>query len=136
VENGAALRANASQRIALANPRLAPYGLAAEQVLAKLSAQGITANNRVTGESITQAYQYVDTGNVPLGFVALSQVIDNGRIQRGSGWIIPQNMYDPIGQDAVLLTDAKDKKVAQRFLKFVQSDIGKSLITKYGYEAD
>jgi len=136
VENGAALRANASQRIALANPRLAPYGLAAEQVLAKLAAQGITANNRVTGESITQAYQYVDTGNVPLGFVALSQVIDNGRIQRGSGWIIPQNMYDPISQDAVLLTDAKDKKVAQRFLIFVQSDTGKSLITKYGYEAD
>lgn len=136
VEDGAALREDSSLRIALANPRLAPYGLAAEQVLTRLAAEGITANNRVTGENITQAFQYVDTGNAPLGFVALSQVIDNGQIRRGAGWIIPQAMYDPIRQDAVLLTSATDTKVAQNFMAFVQSEKGKNLITKYGYEAD
>jgi len=136
VTNGEALNDPRHQRVALANPRLAPYGAAAAQVLDKLATQGITAGTRITGENITQAYQYVETGNVPLGFVALSQVIEDGKIQRGAGWIIPQAMYDAIRQDVVLLNHARDSIAAREFLDFVLSTEGKNIISKYGYGTD
>ena len=136
VINGEVLREANSARVALANPRLAPYGAAAFQVLEKLAAQGILVENRVTGENITQAYQYVETGNVPVGFVALSQVIEEGRIRRGAGWIIPQDMYTPIRQDVVLLNRGKANQAAREFLDYVRSDEGKSVIQKFGYSTD
>jgi molybdate transport system substrate-binding protein len=133
VSNGEALLDPRNQRVALANPRLAPYGAAAAQVLDGMALQGIT---RVTGENITQAYQFVETGNVPLGFVALSQVVEEGRIQRGAGWIVPQAMYDPIRQDVVLLNHGEDSIAARNFLDFVLSTEGKNIISKYGYGTD
>ena len=133
VTNGEALREAGNISVALANPRLAPYGAAAAQVLEKLAVPGIT---RVTGENITQAYQYVETGNVPLGFVALSQVIEEGRIRRGAGWVIPPEMHDPIRQDVVLLNRAKSNSAAHEFLNFVMSIEGKNIISKYGYGTD
>lgn len=136
VEAAEVLRDPANNRVALANPRLAPYGVAAVQVLDKLAGQGISLSRRVTGENITQAYQFVETGNVPAGFVALSQVIEDGKIRRGAGWIIPQDMYDPIRQDAVLLNRAKDNAAAKQFLDFIRGGQGTNIITKYGYGTD
>jgi molybdate transport system substrate-binding protein len=133
VTNGEALRDAGNNRVALANPRLAPYGAAAAQVLEQLAVPGIT---RVTGENITQAYQFVETGNVPLGFVALSQVMDEGRIRRGAGWVVPQEMYEPIRQDVVLLSRLKPNYAAREFLDFVMSIQGKNIISKYGYGTD
>ncbi len=133
VTNGEALRDAGNNRVALANPRLAPYGAAAAQVLEQLAVPGIT---RVTGENITQAYQFVETGNVSLGFVALSQVMDEGRIRRGAGWVVPQEMYEPIRQDVVLLSRLKPNYAAREFLDFVMSIQGKNIISKYGYGTD
>jgi molybdate transport system substrate-binding protein len=133
VTNGEALRDAGNNRVALANPRLAPYGAAAAQVLEQLAVPGII---RVTGENITQAYQFVETGNVPLGFVALSQVMDEGRIRRGAGWVVPQEMYEPIRQDVVLLSRPKPNYAAREFLDFVMSIQGKNIISKYGYGTD
>jgi molybdate transport system substrate-binding protein len=133
VINGEALRDAGNNRVALANPRLAPYGAAAAQVLEQLAVPGIT---RVTGENITQAYQFVETGNVSLGFVALSQVMDEGRIRRGAGWVVPQEMYEPIRQDVVLLSRLKPNYAAREFLDFVMSIQGKNIISKYGYGTD
>jgi len=139
VDNAEALRdaGNTGNRaVAMANPRLAPYGLAATQVLENLEKQGIALPMTVMGENISQAYQFVVTGNAPLGFVALSQVMDNGQIKQGSGWIIPQEYYDPIRQDALLLNRASSNPAAWKFLDFIQSETGQFLIRKYGYSTD
>ena len=100
---GAALKTGDFKHLALANPKLAPYGLAATQVLDKL---GLTAQLQprfVQGENIAQTFQFVATGNAPLGFVALSQVMEDGKIRKGSAWQVPASLHDPIRQDAVLL---------------------------------
>jgi molybdate transport system substrate-binding protein len=136
VENGQALRDPRYNRVAMANPRLAPYGLAAAQVLDNLERQGITVALRVMGENITQAYQFTETGNVPVGFVALSQVIENGVIHRGAGWIVPAEMHDPIRQDAVLLNKGKENEAALAFLEFIEGEQAKTIINSYGYDPD
>jgi molybdate transport system substrate-binding protein len=138
VENAAFLQQQPGQvRLATANPRLAPYGAAALQVLQVLEEQGITtAPLVISAANITQAYQFVETGNVTAGFIALSQVIDNGEIRRGAGWIIPQDMYDPIKQDGVLLNRGKDNDAAKSFLEFIQSEQAKTIISSYGYGTD
>ena len=138
VENAAFLQQQSRQvRIATANPRLAPYGAAAFQVLDELEDQGIgPVPQIVMGENITQAYQFVETGNVTAGFIALSQVIENGAIRRGAGWIIPQAMYDPIRQDGILLNRAVNKVAAIEFLAFIKSGEARNIISKYGYSTD
>src|SRR5690606_40309199 len=93
------LTQNYSARLALADPRLAPYGLAAQQTLSALNLLESTRRQWVMGENISQTWQFVATGNAPLGLVALSQVMENGQIMRGSGWVVPQALYQSVRQD-------------------------------------
>ena len=133
---GERLRTQAISRLAIANPRLAPYGIAAMQVLQALGMGEEYSNKLVMGENINQAFQFVNTGNAQAGFVALAQVSENGIIQRGSGWIIPDNLYAPIRQDVVLLKKGAGNQAALEFLEFIESDEAKALIKSYGYSTD
>ncbi len=132
-EQGEVLKANHFQHLAIANPRLAPYGLAAEQTLRKLGLLDAVQPKFVQGENIGQTYQFVATGNAQLGFVALSQVMQDGRISAGSGWIVPETMHEPIRQDAIVLNQARDNAAAQALMRYLQGDKARTIISAYGY---
>ena len=118
--------------LAIANPDLAPYGRAAEEVLASLGLWQDLQRRMVRGENIGQTFQFVVTGNAELGFVALSQVAAVATtISPGSLWRVPQNLYDPIEQQAVLL---RDTDAARAFLAFVRSEEARSIIRDHGYQ--
>jgi len=121
------------QKIAIADPKLAPYGAAAMEVIQHLGVQASVAPKLVQGESIGQTYQFVSTENAQLGFVALSQILFDGRITQGSAWVVPQHMHTPLKQDAVLLNGGKDNMAAQALLKYLQGDKAKAIIRQYGY---
>lgn len=121
------------QHIALASPKLAPYGAAAIETLKNLALLTKVEPKFVQGENISQAFQFVSSGNAELGFVALSQVYLNGAINSGSAWIIPEKYYSPLRQDAVLLTTAKDKLAAQAFMSYLKTPKAKAVMTAYGY---
>ncbi len=121
------------QKIAIADPKLAPYGAAAMEVIQHLGVQASVAPKLVQGESIGQTYQFVSTENAQLGFVALSQISFDGRIMQGSAWVVPQHMHTPLKQDAVLLNGGKDNAAAQALLKYLQGDKAKAIIRMYGY---
>jgi molybdate transport system substrate-binding protein len=87
----------------------------------------------VTGESIAQTYQFISSGNALLGFVALSQVLKDGKIE-GSAWVVPAKLYAPIRQDGVILDKGKGKPAAEALLKYLKSDKAKAVITSFGYE--
>ena len=119
------------RHLAIANPKLAPYGRAARQVL---EARGLWQTLRprlVRGENIGQAWQFVHSGNAELGFVALSQLRQPGQAAAGSHWLVPQALHAPIVQQAVLLTD---NPLAADFLRFVQGDKGRAMIAAFGYQ--
>ncbi|MBF0352524.1 MAG: molybdate ABC transporter substrate-binding protein [SAR324 cluster bacterium] len=127
---GEVLNSGRFRYLALANPKLAPYGNAAEQVLQAKGAWETLQNRMVRGENIGQTYQFVISGNAELGFVALSQVKKPGATITGSYWAPPQSFYDPIEQQAVLL---KNNVVARDFLSFVRSEPVRKIIQNYGY---
>jgi molybdate transport system substrate-binding protein len=120
-------------KIAIANPKLAPYGSAAMEVISKMGVQAKVVPTLVQGESIGQTYQFVSTENAQLGFVALSQISVDGHITQGSAWVVPQNLHTPLKQDAVLLNAGKDNPAAAALLKYLQGDTAKAIITRYGY---
>lgn len=128
---GGVLRTGRFEHLAIANPRTAPYGTAARQVLKALGLWGSLRERLVLGENISQTYQFVVSGNAPLGFVALSEVV--GRPAAGSRWLVPQSLYGPIEQQAVLLTHAGDRAGARRFLAYLRSDAGTTAIERFGY---
>ena len=130
---GDVLKTNSFEKIALANPKLAPYGAAAMQTLQKLGLASTLAPKIVEGSNISQTYQFVASGNATLGFVALSQVYENGRLKEGSAWFVPAHMHDPIKQDAILLKQAKGNPAAEALLKYLRSDKVKNMIVAYGY---
>jgi molybdate transport system substrate-binding protein len=137
-DKGEVLRSNNFEKlgihkIAVADPKLAPYGAAAMEVINKLGVQAHVMPKLVQGESIGQTYQFVSTENAQLGFVALSQISLDGRITQGSAWVVPQNLHTPLKQDAVLLNAGKDNPAAAALLKYLQSDTAKAIITRYGY---
>jgi molybdate transport system substrate-binding protein len=132
-DKGRVLRNGSYEKLAIADPKLAPYGMAAKQTLEKLAMWNSIRDKLVMGENITQAYQFVATGNAELGFVALSQVMRDGKVSAGSSWLVPPDMYKPIRQSAVLLAGAKDKAAAQAFLDFLKSDKAAAVIRSYGY---
>jgi molybdate transport system substrate-binding protein len=132
-EKGEVLRSNSFNKLAIADPKLAPYGIAAMEVIHKLGVQGSVIPKLVQGESIGQTYQFVSTENAQLGFVALSQISVDGRITQGSAWVVPQNLHTPLKQDAVLLNAGKDNAAAHALLKYLQGDTAKAIITRYGY---
>ncbi len=116
--------------IAIANPRLAPYGRAAQEVIQGLKLEAQLRPRLVMGENIAQTYQFVASGNAALGFVAYAQLQRPGVELRGSLWLVPQQLYTPIEQQAVRLTQ---NPVAMAFSRFLQSDEARTLIQAYGY---
>jgi molybdate transport system substrate-binding protein len=118
------------RHLALANPKLAPYGKAAEQVLRKRELWRSLQRRMVRGENIGQTLQFVESGNAELGFVAYSQIRSPDHPTEGSFWDVPQSLYDPIEQQAVLL---KDTDAARAFLAFVKSDEALEIIRGFGY---
>ena len=131
---GEVLKAGRFARLALASPKAAPYGAAAIETLRKLNLLDVLQTKFVTGESIAQAYSFVASGNVPLGFVALSQVLENGALKSGSMWLVPSQLHAPLTQDAVLLNPARDNLAAQAFLAFLRTDATRATIQAFGYE--
>ena len=132
-DQGAVLGAGKFRKLAIANPKLAPYGQAGLEVIkAKGLAAAITPK-LVTAESIAQAYQFVTTGNAELGFVALSQVAVPGKPVTGSYWRVPANLYGEIRQDAVLLKPGEKSAAAAALLAYLKSPAGKAVVRAYGY---
>lgn len=136
LDQGTFLREASFNKLSMANPRLAPYGQAAIEVLTALGLETSSRDQWVQGENITQAFQFVDSENADLGFVALSQILQNGEIAEGSFWLVPSELHSPIRQDAVLLNRAEAKQAAIDFLIYVQSISAHTLIESYGYQVD
>ncbi|MFC6635673.1 molybdate ABC transporter substrate-binding protein [Microbulbifer taiwanensis] len=128
-----ALKDGSFRKLALANPKLAPYGQAAVEVLRSLGLEGATRTRWVQGENIAQTYQFVASGNADLGFVALSQIVQSGSVGEGSAWIVPVDLYSPIRQDAVLLQRGIESAGAAAFLQFMGGDKARAIIESYGY---
>lgn len=132
--NGEILKTGKFDRLALANPKLAPYGAAVMQILEKMNLTKQLGPKLVEASNIGQTFQFVSSGNAVLGFVALSQVFENGKLKEGSGWVVPSNLYSPIKQDAVLLTSSKANMAAQALLEYLRSDKAKAIIVSFGYD--
>ncbi|MDD2052022.1 molybdate ABC transporter substrate-binding protein [Pseudomonas putida] len=132
--NGKVLKDNQYQHLSIADPKTAPYGLAATQVLAKLGLTDKVKDKLVTGQNITQAFQFVSTGNAELGFVALSQIYKDGKVTSGSAWVVPADMHESIKQDAVLLTKGKDNAAAKALMDYLKGPKAAAVIKSYGYE--
>ena len=132
-DKGEVLRSNRFEKLAIADPKLAPYGVAAMEVIQHLGVQANVVPKLVQGESIGQTYQFVSTENAQLGFVALSQISFDGRISQGSAWVVPQSMHTPLKQDAVLLNAGKDNAAAVALLKYLQADKAIAIVRSYGY---
>jgi molybdate transport system substrate-binding protein len=128
---GAVLASGRFQKIAIADPRTAPYGVAAVETMKKRRVYEALQPKIVQGTSITQAYQFVDTGAAEVGFVALSQLAG---VKGGSRWTVPASDHTPIDQQAVLLKTGANSVAAKAFVAFLKSPEAKSIIRRYGYE--
>lgn len=127
------LKRGSFNHLAIANPKVAPYGAAAVETMKALGVYDALQSKLVMGENIAQTHQFVATGNALLGFVALSQVLKDGKIE-GSYWSVPEKLYTPIRQDAALLDKGKDNKAARAFLDFLKTNkAAKDIILSYGY---
>ena len=132
-KDGAVLKSGSFNKLAIANPKNAPYGAAAVETMGKLGLQAALQPKLVTGESIGQTYNFVATGNADLGFVALSQVLEGGKLKGGSVWIVPADLHASIVQDAVLLKRGANNAAAKAWLALLKSPNAKDLIRSYGY---
>ena len=117
-------------KIAIANPVIAPYGAAAVEAMKALGVYEALAPKIVQGTNIAQTYQFVETGNAEVGFIALSQVTTH---EDGSRWLVPENLYSTIAQDAVLLKKGEDNEAAKSFVGFLKGPAAKSIAERYGY---
>jgi len=132
---GSVLYKGGYNKLAIADPRLAPYGVAAKETLEKLTVWNALQSRLVKGENITQTYQFVATENAELGFVALSQLMRDGKIgAEGSWWLVPPELHKPIRQGAVLLSGAKDESASRAFLAFLRSEEARTVMRSFGYE--
>lgn len=132
-EHGRILEAGVYRYLAIANPKTAPYGAAAREVLA---AKGLWANLQprlVRGENIAQTYQFVVSRNAELGFVAWSQIQPSAGSESGSYWVVDPALYRPIEQQVVLLVRGKDKLAARQFLDYVKGGQAREIIERFGY---
>lgn len=130
---GQVLKTGAFERIAIANPKLAPYGAAAMEVLDRMGLRESLAPRIVEGANIAQTFQFVASGNAALGFVALSQVVEGGRVREGSAWIVPSSLHAPIRQDAVVLKAGRDNPAATALMAYLKGDKAREVILSYGY---
>ncbi len=133
-DKGEVLRRGDFRHLAIANPKVAVYGAAAAEAMAKLGVDKALEPRLVYGENITQAYQFTATGNAELGFVALSQIYRDGQYAAGSYWMVPPALYPQIRQDAVLLTRGKDNPAAAALLAYLKTDAARQVIRNHGYE--
>jgi len=131
---GEVLKKGGFAHLAIANPRLAPYGAAAVEALTALKLLAAVQARLVQAENIAQTHQFVATGNAELGFVALSQVIKDGKVAEGSAWVVPANLHQPIRQDAVLLDKGRGKPAPEAWLNYLKGDKAKAIIKSFGYE--
>ncbi len=131
---GAVLKSATIAHIAYCNPKLAPYGAAAVQTLQSLGLYEGLLPRLVQGENISQAYQFVASGNAEIGFIALSQVWQDGHLREGSMWQVPPALYQPIRQDALLLKAGDGRPAARALLDYLKSDAARAVIRSYGYE--
>ncbi len=129
---GTVLRTGRFAHLALADPKLAPYGAAALEALKALGVLDAVQPRMVTAENITQAYQFIRSGNAELGFVALSQVLKDGTIE-GSSWRVPAHLYAPLRQDAVLLEKARGKPAPEALMRYLRGDKARAIIQSFGY---
>ncbi|MBE0437794.1 MAG: molybdate ABC transporter substrate-binding protein, partial [Methylomicrobium sp.] len=127
------LRQGNFKHLAIANPKNAPYGAAAMEVLEKLGLNDKLSPKLVTGESISQAFQFVHSGNAQLGFVALSQIMTDGKINTGSAWLVPADLYTEIRQDAGLLTIGENNPAARALLNYLKNESALAVIRSHGY---
>lgn len=130
---GAVLAAPLPGKLAMADARLAPYGAAAAQVLAARGLAEAVRPYLVVGENIGQTFQFVKTGNAALGFVALSQIMVDGKVSLGSAWVVPAQLYAPLKQDAILLNPGAQQPAALALLQFLQGPQARQVMRAYGY---
>jgi len=128
-DHGEVLEREDLDRIAIANPKLAPYGKAAVETMQKLGVYERLKPRIVQAENIGQAFQFVATGNAPIGFVALSQIAQ----PKGSKWIVPDDLHAPLRQDAVLLAHGKNNEAATALMRYLKGDKARGIIRAYGY---
>lgn len=133
VKDEETLKAASFAKLSICNPAAAPYGLAAVETMKSLSLYDTLKPKLVEGATITQAYQFVETGNAEVGFVALSQLSGS---DVGSRWVVPQTLYNPIRQDAVLLKSGAGNGAASAFITFLRGPEARAVIEKYGYVLD
>ncbi|MDB5751881.1 MAG: putative type molybdate transport system, periplasmic component [Ramlibacter sp.] len=134
VDGDAVLRRPPAGPLAIADPRVAPYGAAARQVLQRLGLLAAWQPHLVQGESIGQAFQFVASGNAPLGFVALAQVMAGGRLTSGSAWTVPARLHQPLRQDAVLLAGGRGNPAAEALLQYLRGDAARAVLRAHGYQ--
>lgn len=136
---GRVLQAQQYRFIGVANPQTAPYGTAAQQVLTKLGLwDKLNQDHKIViGENITQTWQFAATGNVDMSFVALSQVLAADGSISGSSWLVPQSMYDPIEQGAMIVANTNQKAAAEAFTNWLRTDrAALAVIRSAGYRTD
>jgi len=120
--------------LAIANPKLAPYGMAAQETLESLGLWHGVKARIVMGESLSQTLQFADTGNADLAFIALAQTMKDGKPIAGSRWVVPMHLFNPIRQDALLLTQAQNRTAAEAFLKYLKGAKAAAVIKAFGYD--
>ncbi len=133
-DKGDVLKRGGFDHLALTNPKLAPYGMAAIEAMKALGVHDALAPTFVTGENLAQTYQFIKSGNALLGFIALSQVMKDGKIIEGSAWLVPTSLYQPIKQDVIVLDKGKDKPAATALMQFLKGDQARAIIQSYGYD--
>jgi len=131
VEKDERLYNNDLRFLAIANPKIAPYGEAAREALMSINLWKDLQSKLVRGENIAQTFQFVNSGNAKLGFISYSQLMNPNYPVDGSFWKVPQSMYKPIEQQVVLL---KKSPLAEDFLSFIRSDESLNILSKYGYD--
>jgi len=132
-DQGEVLKKSEFKHLAITNPKTAPYGAAAIATLTQFGLLDSLQSKFVTGENVSQTYQFIFTGNAELGFVALSQVMVDGQLTSGSAWIVPGHLHEPIRQDAVILAKGKDQPVAKALVDYLKGQKATAIIQSYGY---
>lgn len=129
----ALLREGPIERLAIANPALAPYGAAAQQALQRLERWEAVQPVLVLGENVGQAMQFVATGAAPLGLLPRSLVLEAEHQSPGSGWEVPESWHAPIIQSAVLLNRGRDNPAARGFSDYLRSAPARAIVLRHGY---
>ncbi|MBF0133821.1 MAG: molybdate ABC transporter substrate-binding protein [Magnetococcales bacterium] len=133
-DQGKVLEKNDFAHLAVADPKLAPYGAAAVETLTALGLLQTIQPKFVQGENIAQTYQFVASGNAELGLITLSQVMKEGKVTEGSAWIVPAALHQPIRQDAVILNKGKDNAAARAWMDYLKSEQARMVIRSFGYD--